>query len=236
MNNTYYETLDKNFNMALELINKELSHNELINLLKNGNIAEKQLAALRLETVTSETDAETLIDNLTGQDGKIREAVSLRIKEFMSNPELIIFFENTKSYDIFLDAVIDINANICRNIISAISNLKENNCFTAYFCQKLTRKTFDLLEIIKEFDFQDGKYKVNKEVFKLYWCLETIYNFYDKISFSDLKQILLMSKGINEYTIREKAAKILSIGFDDKELQNARQELKQDKNYYVRRY
>lgn len=236
MNNTYYETLDENFKMAIELINKVFSHNELIYLLKNGNIAEKQIAALRLETVASETDAAVLISNLTGQDGKIREAVSLKIKEFMSNPELIIFFENTKSYDIFLEAVIDINANICRNIISAISNLKENSSFSGYFCKKLTKKTFDLLDIIKEFDFQDGKYKVNKEVFKLYWCLETIYNFYDKIPFSDLKQILLISKDIDEYTIREKAAKILSLGFDDKELQTARQELQQDKNYYVRRY
>lgn len=236
MNNTYYETLDKNFNMALELINKELSHNELINLLKKGNIAEKQLAALRLETITSNEDALVLIENLTGQDGKIREAVSLRINEFMSNPELIIFFENSESYNVFLDAITDINANICRNIISAVTNLKANNDFIKYFCEKLTQKTYDLLEIIKEFDFQDGKYKVNKEVFKLYWCLETIYNFCEQINFTDMKTIILKAKNIDEYTIREKAAKILSKNFDDDELQTARQELKQDKNYYVRRY
>lgn len=236
MNNSYYETLDKNFNMALELINKELSHNELINLLKNGNIAEKQLAALRLETITSETDAGILIDNLTGQDGKIREAVSLRINEFMSIPELLIFFENTNSYDIFLEAIMDINANICRNIISAISNLKENKGFSKYFGTRLTKKTFELLNKIKEFDFQDGKYKVNKEVFKLYWCLETIYNFSGQIDFNDLKEILLTAKDIDEYTIREKAAKILSKNFDDAELQSAKQQLKHDKNYYVRRY
>ena len=77
MNNTYYETLDKNFNMALELINKPLNHEELIELLRSGNIAERQLAALRLDKLENQNDADILIANLTGQDGKIREAGSL---------------------------------------------------------------------------------------------------------------------------------------------------------------
>lgn len=236
MNNTYYETLDKNFNMALELINKPLSQVELIELLRNGNIAERQLAALRLDILKTKADAEVLISNLTGQDGKIREAVSLKINEFMSNPDFVTYFENTQSYDVFLDAITDINANICRNIISAVSNLKYNTEFSRYFCTKLTEKTIELLDVIKDFDFQDGKYKVNKEVFKLYWCLETIYNFCHQMDFQKLKEILLTAKNIEEYTIREKAAKILSLDFDDVELQQARAQLKQDKNYYVRRY
>lgn len=236
MNNTYYETLDENFNMALELLSKPVSHNELINLLRTGNIAQRQAAALRLETLQSEDDANILISNLTGQNGKIREAVSLKIKEFMSNPQLLVYFENTSSYDIFLDAIIDINANICRNIIEAVSNLKNNPEFSKYFCEKLAKRTNLLLDTVKDFDFQDGKYKVNKEVFKLYWCLETIYNFAYRMDFQTLKQILLQAKNIQEYTIREKTARILSQGFDDKELSAARQELKNDKNYYVRRF
>lgn len=236
MNNTYYETLDKNFKAALELMEKNLSQQELIEMLKNGNIVEKQLAALRLDTITSETDARVLVNNLTGQDGKIREAVSLKIKEFMEDSELLHFFENIESYDIFLEAVVDINANICRNIISALSNLKSNPVFCRYFTEKLTQKTFLLLDIIKDFDFQDGKYKVNKEVFKLYWCLETIYDFYEYVNFADLKKIILTAKKIDEYTIREKAAKILTRNFDDSELEKARLELKNDPNYYVRRF
>ncbi len=236
MNNTYYETLDENFNKALELAEKSLTQDELISMMKNGNIAEKQIAALRLETITSKEEAQTLIDNLIGQDGKIREAVSLKINEFMSTPSLLHFFENTKSYDIFLEAIIDINANICRNIISAISNLKTNPVFCKYFTEKLAQKTLNLLDIIKDFDFQDGKYKVNKEVFKLYWCLETIYEFSDSIDFATLKKILLTAKNIDEYTIREKTAKILTKNFNDADLEKARLELKNDKNYYVRRF
>ena len=66
--------------------------------------------------------------------------------------------------------------------------------------------------------------------------LETIYEFWDKINFTDLKQIILRSKAIEEYTIREKAAKILSRGFSDEDLISAQKELKNDRNYYVRRF
>lgn len=236
MNNSYYKTLDENFNTALKLVEKDLPRQELFEMLKNGNIVEKQIAALRIDAVCSQDEADILINNLTGQDGKIREAVSMKINEFMSNPDCLQFFETTQSYDVFLEAIIDINANICRNVISAISNLKQNPAFCKYFTQKLTDKTLALLEIIKDFDFQEGKYKVNKEIFKLYWCLETIYEFSESMDFLALKEILLTAKNIQEYTIREKAAKILTKNFSDPDLQNARLQLKNDKNYYVRRF
>ncbi len=236
MNNSYYETLDENFTQALNLFEKDFTHDELISLLKDGNIVQKQISALRLDGIISNYDADILVSNLTGQDGKVREAVSLRLNEFMSNPSMLVYFKSTKSYDVFLDAVIDINANICRNVISAISNLKSDDGFCENFCPKLVSLTNILLDKVNEFDFMQGKYKVNKEVFKLYWCLETIFVFWDKLDFSDLKQILLRAKDVEEYTIREKAAKILTKNFDDIELINAKKQLENDSNYYVRRY
>lgn len=236
MNNTYYETLDENFTQALKLYEQNFTHEELIELLKNGNIVQKQIAALRLETVKSVEDGNVLLANLTGQDGKIREAVSLRLNEFMADFQLINFFKNPKNYKIFLDAVIDINGNICRNIIGAITNLRNDAEFCSIFCENLVELTYSLLNIIEQMDFQDGKYKVNKEVFKLYWCLETVFVFWDKLKFDDLKQIILRSKDIEEYTIREKAAKILALGFDDEQLISARSDLQNDRNYYVRRF
>lgn len=236
LNNTYCATLDENFKEAVKLMEQELSHDELIEMLQKGNIPQKQIAALKLDTISSEKEAQILINNLTGQDGKIREAVSLRINEFMNDIKLIHFFENLPCYEIFLEAIIDINGNICRNIIDAISNLKNNDTFCKYFCPKLMEKTENLTSAIKDFNLQDGKYKVNKEVFKLYWCLETIYTFAEKVDIAKLKQTLLITKDIEEYTIREKTAKILSLGFSDTELEQAYHELKQDKNYYVRRF
>ncbi len=236
MNNSYYKTLDENFEQALNLYESNYSHEQLLDLLKSGNIVQKQISALRLETITSDSDAKILVSNLVGQDGKVREAVSLRLNEFMSDPNLICFFQTPENYNIFLLAIIDINANICRNIISAVSNLKNNDKFCKIFGTNLVKLTLELLDKVEEFNFQDGKYKVNKEVFKLYWCLETIYEFYEKIEFSDLKTIILRSKNINEYTIREKAAKILSRGFTDRDLLLVQSELKNDPNYYVRRF
>ena len=47
---------------------------------------------------------------------------------------------------------------------------------------------------------------------------------------------IMYPKNINEYTIREKTAKILSKNFNDEEMSKMRAELKSDKNYYVRRF
>lgn len=234
--NTYFNTLDENFNTALQLVSKTMTDAELFTMLAEGNIPERQIAALKIQAITSPQQAKILLDNLTGQDGKIREAVSLRINEFMSNPKFLKYFENIQAYDIFLEAIIDINANICRNIISAVANLKHNNEFTKYFTQKLLNKIYSLLNVIKDFDLQDGKYKVNKEVFKLYWCLETLYEFAFCINIDELKKIITVTSKINDYTIREKTAKILTLDIHDNELENIRRLLKKDSNYYVRRY
>lgn len=234
--NSYFNSHEENFKQALELASKDFSDAELYELLKNGNIPQKQIAALRIKTVESEEQARIFLANLTGQDGKIREAVSLRINEFMCNPQTLHYFQNINAYDIFLEAIIDINGNICRNIINAVANMKDSEDFSKYYTSKLIQKIWTLIDIIKDFDLQDGKYKVNKEVFKLYWCLETLYDFADKIKFSELKQILLATKEINDYTIREKTARILTLNFQDDDLNKIKIQLKSDNNYYVRRF
>lgn len=233
-NTDYYATLDENFNQALNLFEKTLTHQELLSLLTNGNILQKQISALRLDYVQNQQEAITLAKNLTGQDGKIREAVSFKIFELISqNTE---YFCNKEIFDIFLDAIIDVNSNVCRNIISSIEILKNSTEFQNYFPHKLVLQTLKFIEIVKKFDFQDGKYKVNKEVFKLYWCLETIFSLIELFDIHTIKNIILQTKDINEYTIREKTAKILSYNFDDDTLYQIRENLKKDKNYYVRRF
>ena len=125
LNTTYYKTLDENFNRALELYATELPHQELINLLVDGNIVQKQIAALKLDNINTQQEAEILMSNLVGQDGKIREAVSFRLQEFLKDKALHKLFINNAFSDIFLAAIVDINGNICRNIIAAISYLKD---------------------------------------------------------------------------------------------------------------
>ena len=232
LNTNYYPTLDENFKEAVNLFEKDLSHSEILELLKYGNIVQKQIAALKIDTLNSNEEALILVNNLTGQDGKIREAVSLKLNELKSSP----YLHQTQIYDKFLDAIIDINGNICRNIIGTIDALKSDKLFCTYFTEKLFKQTCNLIDKVKDFDFQDGKYKVNKEVFKLYWCLEAIYHIAEEINLQDLKNILSQTKNIDEYTIREKTAKILTKNFNDPDMDKMRSELKFDKNYYVRRF
>lgn len=232
LNNNYFSSLDENFKEAIDLFERDVPHDEIFNLLQNGNIVQKQIAALKLDKLNNYQEAEILVKNLIGQDGKIREAVSLKINEFKNSAYLY----QKNIYDIFLQAIIDINANICRNIIDTIDNMTQDSNFAEYFSSKLIFMTNELISQVEKFDFQEGKYKINKEVFKLYWCLETIYHIAEKIEINELKNILCRTKNINEYTIREKTAKILSKNFNDKDLITIRSELKNDKNYYVRRF
>lgn len=219
------------FNTVLNIYINDYPHDDLIELVKNGSIAEKQAAILKLDKINSKSEAEIIMNNLTGCDGKIREAVSFRLKEFVcENPDFYEDFE-----DIFLDAVIDINGNICRNVISAISYLKNNNKFCSNFCTKLIKNTNAIIKTVKNFDIQEGKYKTNKEIFKLYWSLETIYEFAQLIDIDVLTQTLSDTKNINDYTIREKTAKILSKIDKTEKLMQIKMELKNDDNYYVRR-
>ena len=200
--NILEEKHNTDFNTALNIYENSYSHEYLINLLKSGSVAEKQAASIKLETINNQDEAKIFISNLTGCDGKIREAVSFRLPEFVkNNPE---FF--TSYIDIFLDAIIDINGNICRNTIRALEYLKDFPDFTTEFTAKLVQKTLNIIDPIKNFDIQEGKYKINKEVFKLYWYLETIAQFYKYIATDELFQILNETKNIQDYTIREKTA------------------------------
>jgi len=235
-NSGYYAALDENFNTAYELLEKEQSHEELISMLGAGNIVQKQLAALKLDTIKTEDEAQILLDNLTGQDGKIREAVSAKIAELVKNSDIAKLFDAVKNVDILLAAIIDINGNVCRNIILSLSNFQKEREFCEIFCKKLLARTLKLARKVNDFDLREGKYKINKEVFKLYWYLETIYTFSGYVKTDTLKEIINITKSAGDYTIREKTAKILSKDFNDPELTEIRQLLKNDTNYYVRRF
>lgn len=207
------------------------SHEYLVELLKNGSIAEKQATTIKIDGIYSKEEAIIFISNLTGCDGKIREAVSFRLREFLpQNPNFYIDF-----VDQFLDAIIDINGNICRNTIEAIQVLKSFPQFTSEFCSKLAQKTLEIIPPILAFDIQEGKYKINKEVFKLYWYLETISTFVEFIDAETLFEILSKTKNVKDYTIREKTAKIISKIKNSSKFDALKAELKQDQNYYVQR-
>ena len=84
-NNCFYDDLDKNFELAYKMSEIDFSHDELISMLRNGNIPEKQIAALKFDYVKDKNDATALLSNLTGCDGQAvtEKSEKLSLKKFI---------------------------------------------------------------------------------------------------------------------------------------------------------
>ena len=232
MNTGFYKDLDTNFEQALEMAEKELSHKDIIAMLKSGNIPQKQIAALMLDYISDEKEAEILVSNLTGCDGKIREAVALRINRLLlENSEVAYCFTQAET---FADASIDINANICRLVIDSVAILSANSIFIEAYKKRILGFISEAFEELDKFIFRDKKYVINKQLFKLYWALESLKMFVQTLSYDELFPILDRSSQEREYTIREKVAQILA-RIDKAGYESIIKRLETDENYYVRK-
>ena len=231
LNNSFFEDLDTNFNRACVMCEKDYTHTELVNMLKNGNIPEKQIAALKFDSVKSESDAKLLLDNLTGCDGKIREAVALRINQILNEDENSREIFASICSDVFAAASIDINANICRLVVDSAVLLINYTEFAKSYTKRIYDYINESLSEIEKFIFRDKKYVINKQIFKLYWCLEALIYFYIYLPNDNLERILSECSTQKEYTIREKVAQIV---VQTKDFSQIRENLAKDENYYVR--
>ena len=93
----------QDFNTALNLYENDYSHEDLILLLENGTVVERQVSALKLNSINSQKEADIFVSNLTGCDGKIREAVSFRLQEFVCRkPQFFTKFTDKFLYKPFL--------------------------------------------------------------------------------------------------------------------------------------
>jgi hypothetical protein len=230
LNSGFYDNLDTNFECAFKMSQKTFSHYDLIDMLNSGNIPQKQIAALKLQKLTNQHDAEILINNLTGCDGKIREAVALKINQML--PEYTLHFISYP--EIMAAASIDINSNICRLVIDSVSIIKTfDENFSRIYLQKILSFLYSAYEELDKFIFRDKKYVINKQLFKLYWCLESLKLFVNEIDNDTLFKILNRAAKEKEYTIREKVAQILILTNEDKFIE-LKEQLKCDENYYVR--
>lgn len=210
--------------------NFKYNYDNLINLLGSDEIKEKHFAVLELEEIRSCEDAKLLVSNLVGQDGKIREAVAFKINEFFKNPDFAKFFINEDNFTIFMQGIVDINGNVCRHICAL-----QCEEFNQYLSRHLPEEISEILARIKELEANEKQYVISKRNFQLYWCLEAFYNIIDKVEFTAIKNILFATADFNDYTIREKTAKILT-KLDNLELNELKEKLRNDENYYVRNY
>lgn len=232
MNIGFYENVDVNFEEALKLSQGDFTHEELLEFLKSGNIPQKQIAALKIEYLQDANDALCLVSNLTGCDGKIREAVALRINQLLHKErQYLLYFTQA---EIFANASIDINANICRLVIDSAELLVKEDNFREVYSKKILsfiREAFDELD---NFIFRDKKYVINKQLFKLYWSLEAMKLFVETLDEELLYGIYTRAMQEKEYTIREKVAQLILLTPQNEKMSALKEQLKQDENYYVR--
>lgn len=229
-----YETnLEANFNAAMKMCADKYDYDKLIMLLSSDKIIKKQIAVLELKEIKSVKDAQMLVANLVGQDGKIREAVAFKMNELADNPQYCSYFKGEKVYATLLEGIMDINGNVCRQIVSG--KWFDDNDFQAYLCDKLPERINEILAEIEKLEQNSKQYVISKRNFQLYWCLEALYNIIEVIDCQKIKQILLKTSEFYDYTIREKTAKIIA-KLNNSELNELEIKLKNDENYYVRRY
>lgn len=232
MSLNYEETLDKNFDKAFMLCSNSYSYNELINFLKNGNIPEKQFSAIEIEELKNLEDAQIFISNLINCDGKIREAVAHKFSELVVQEKYQEYF--SKFPLIFAQSTIDINANISRMVIDGLTYLKDYQDFGKEYATQLIKYTDEVFDGLSKIIYKDKKYTINKLIFKLYWCLEGLNNYYRYVDEGLLASVIEKSASQSEYTIREKVAQLLSNSDLKEKFPDVVKKLKSDENYYVK--
>lgn len=221
---------DINSQAACYLSSLNLPYKTLISLLKTDDFYLKHFALINLNSI-DDIGVNLLFFNLTGQDGKIRECSSSKIKDFIyENPKLSVYLE--KYADIVVKSLNDINPQVCRNMIETLRLTNNNDLFI-----KKVLKTIN--SILNEVNIKKAvkSYKFNKQIFNLYWNLYALENILHK-NMVDISDIYLLLESISKagnYTIRERAAKIVLkmnfLGFDMTQFQNI---LSNDENFYVR--
>lgn len=229
MNTDFYNNFDINFETACDLIEQTFTHEQIIAYLQYGSIAEKQISAIMLSNINNKAEATILIDNLVGCDGKIREAVAFKIKQLLyenKNIEMFLFPE------VFAKATVDINANICRTVLDSVEILKNNDYFKEKYLNIVLGFVDETFIELDRFIFRDKKYVINKQLFKLYWCLEALKLFINDIDQDVLFKILDRASQEKEYTIREKVAQII-VKIPHEKFVNIKEKLLNDENYYV---
>ncbi len=232
--------LEKNYEKNMEMLalaysycKSDFDHEILIAELYKNDDLKKQLCLIEIKKINSQQEADAIVFNLTGKSGPIREAASYIILELIQNPEYKNFFQTKDIANTFVKAVIDINPTVSRNIVRSIYFVDDVD----YLYKQIILQTKNTLSEMKSIK-QNRSYNTNKQNFSLYWNLEALINISDKIKPDEkLLNILKITAQSNDYTIREKTAKLakeLSLKYD--EYLSVIKLLENDTNIYVKKY
>lgn len=231
-------------NMA-DVIEKEtdeqfLSHEKIVENLKNEQTEDflKIFSIIQFDGPKNQTEAKIFINHLTNHPNPVREAVAIMLEDIFLTFE--DFFLDDFSKTKILNAIVDINPNVSRAICSLIKKSdKLKVLIEDDVILQIKKVISDIKGYEREFkDYFDNKIRntknhaKNKKLFALYWLLEALSCCMSEKNNSQVLEILKYTINFQDYTIREKTAKILA------KLDNPPLELlkiiKSDQNFYVK--
>ena len=231
MENYLEINFEKNMKMLSQAImhcEQKLSHEEIIDVLKGDDDIEKQLRLIELNEIKSQEEADILVFNLTQHSGPVRETAAYKICELIENDKFCRYFQSEKIMNTFVKAITDINPTVSRNAIEIIKYIEN----AQYIYKKIIEEINTTLAQL-DVETKNRSYVQNKKNFNLYWNLEGLISISEKIQpNAELKKILKITAQSNDYTIREKTAKVANIF----KLTEILEILKDDTNVYVRKY
>ena len=123
--------IETDIEKAADFCQKEYTEEEIFDVLKKSSAenqdtdTEKQICILKIDTVSSQNEADILIFHLTNHSALVREACALKVNELMQKGKNAVFFQTTDILNSILKAVNDINPNICRLIIEILPYIRQ---------------------------------------------------------------------------------------------------------------
>lgn len=230
-NTELYENNMKLLNYAIDCCSENFSHEDLISELALDDDIKKQLCVIEIKELKSQKEADLLVYNLTGKSGPVREVVSYKILELIKNPNFNHYFQTTQILDILTKGITDINPTVSRNVTEIIKYIENIDYLLTNIINEI-KKTLNSMDDIK----QNRSYIANKKNFNLYWNLEALCILGSRITVNnDINDIIHITYKSNDYTIREKTAKLICTLKSDC-FNEIIDNLKQDENVYVKKY
>ncbi len=224
----------KNIDIAIEHF-KNASTVELFNFLKGDDEVLQQIALLKLENISSQTEAELICNTLTGHSSETREYCAFLINRLMKNPDNIPYFTGDFILTKFTDAISDVNPKVCRKIIEILPLYK--NLDVLYL--NLLTNSFLFVDELREKN-KNKNYQYNTKSFHLYWHIFALgytlkHDLFDLYK-DKLIKLLDLIFDFNEYTLREKGAfllKMLTNYLSEKDANILYSKYSSDENFYV---
>ncbi len=228
-----YENNIKILSLAYKYCQEKFLHDEIIEILSGDDDIKKQLCLIELDCVNSQKEADILVWNLTGKSGPVRETASFKILDLISQTEFKNFFQTKEILNTFVKSITDINPSVSRNAIEFIKYVDDYK----YLYNEILKEIKITLSNIDETS-KNRSYVQNKKNFNLYWNLEALASISDKvIPTSELQRLLVKTALSNDYTIREKTAKVAySFSLKNNNFKKIIELLKDDNNIYVKKF